>query len=130
MINILILSHSKDLAKGIYDLTSQMAQDVKIDYWGGTEEGGLGSDFEKINEKIISLTKNDDKLVILFDLGSSMMNAQMAIEMLDSDTQKRVILADLPIVEASVELAMQIQIGNSFDQIKAYVEKNKYGKLS
>jgi PTS hybrid protein len=130
MINILILSHSKDLAKGLYDLTSQMASDVKIDYWGGTEEGELGSDFEKINEKIINLSSNDDQLIIIFDLGSSMMNAQMALEMLDPEVQDRLLLADLPMVEGCVDLAMQVQTGTSFEDIKAYVEKNKYGKLS
>lgn len=67
MINILILSHSKDLVKGLYGLTSQMASDVKIDYWGGTEEGELRSDFEKINEKIANLSSNDDQLIIIFD---------------------------------------------------------------
>lgn len=130
MINILILSHSKDLAKGVYDLTSQMAADVNIDYWGGTEDGELGSDFEKINEKVTNFLEDDNELIILFDLGSSMMNAQMAVEMLDPEDQERVILADLPLVEGSVELAMQVQIGNSFDEIKDYVEDNKYGKLS
>ncbi|MDD7463564.1 MAG: dihydroxyacetone kinase phosphoryl donor subunit DhaM [Anaerococcus sp.] len=130
MINILILSHSKDLAKGLYDLTSQMASDVKIDYWGGTEEGELGSDFEKINEKIINLSSNDDQLIIIFDLGSSMMNAQMALEMLDPEVQDRLLLADLPMVEGCVDLAMQVQTGTSFEDIKTYVEKNKYGKLS
>lgn len=130
MINILILSHSKDLAKGLYDLTSQMASDVKIDYWGGTEEGELGSDFEKINEKIINLSSNDDQLIIIFDLGSSMMNAQMALEMLDPEVQDRLRLADLPMVEGCVDLAMQVQTGTSFEDIKTYVEKNKYGKLS
>lgn len=130
MINLLILSHSKDLAKGVYDLTSQMAADVNIDYWGGTEEGDLGSDFEKINEKVMELSSDDNHLVILFDLGSSMMNAQMAMEMLDKEIQERVLLADLPLVEGTVDLAMQIQTGNSFDEIKAYAEEKKYGKLS
>jgi PTS hybrid protein len=130
MINVLILSHSKDLAKGVYDLTSQMAQDVKIDYWGGTEEGDLGSDFEKINEKVMELSSNDDKLLILFDLGSSMMNAQMATEMLDPEVQERVYLVDLPLVEGCVDLAMQVQTGASFEEIKAYAEENKFGKLS
>lgn len=130
MINILILSHSKDLAKGIYDLSSQMATDVKIDYWGGDTEGNLGSDFETINEKINFLSENDDKLVILFDLGSSMMNAQMALEMIDPEKSKSIVLADLPLVEGAIEIAMQIQIGNSFEEIKKYIDQNKFGKLN
>lgn len=129
MINMLIVSHSKDLAKGVYDLASQMAEDVNLDYVGGTEEGDLGSNFELINEKIINLSQNDNFLIIMFDLGSSMMNSQMALEMLESEVQERVLLADLPLVEGIVEIAMQIQIGNSFDEIKTYAQENKFGKL-
>ncbi|MGO3018522.1 MAG: dihydroxyacetone kinase phosphoryl donor subunit DhaM [Anaerococcus sp.] len=129
MINMLIVSHSKDLAKGVYDLTSQMAEDVNIDYVGGTEEGDLGSNFELINEKIINLSQNDN-LIIMFDLGSSMMNSQMALEMLEPETQERVILADLPLVEGSVEIAMQVETGKNFEEIKKYVEENKFGKLN
>lgn len=129
MINILIVSHSYDLAKGVYDLTSEMASNVKIDYVGGTEEKTLGSNFELINEKIINLSENDN-LIIMFDLGSSMMNSQMIIEMLDDEIRKRILLADLPLVEGTVELAMKVQIGESFDEIKKYVEENSYGKLA
>lgn len=127
--NILILSHSKDLAKGVYDLASQMAKDVSIDYWGGDQDGNLGSDFDTINEKITKLSE-EDSLVILFDLGSSMMNAQMAVEMLDPDVQERVLLADLPLVEGAVEISMQVQTGASFDDIKTYAEDSAYGKLN
>lgn len=128
MINILIVSHSKDLAKGVYDLAKEMAKDVNFDYVGGTEDETLGSNFELINEKIISLSE-DNNLIIFFDLGSSMMNSQMIIEMLDDKTKEKIILADLPIVEGVIDIAMQIQIGESFENIKKYIEKNKYGKL-
>ena len=83
MINILIASHSKDLAKGLKDLVSQMASDINIEYSGGSEDGELGSNFQEINEKMNSLA--EDGLVVFFDLGSSMMNVQTAYDMLDDD---------------------------------------------
>ena len=38
---ILIVSHSKNLAQGLFDLISQVAADVAISYVGGLDDGSL-----------------------------------------------------------------------------------------
>ena len=120
MISILIASHSNKLAEGLKDLIGQMAGDVNIEYSGGTEDGELGSNFEEINEKMTRLAK--DGVVVFFDLGSSMMNCEMAYDMLDDDLKENVVLAGSPLVESSVEIAVSIDENTKLEDIKKQVD--------
>ncbi|MFQ7349793.1 MAG: dihydroxyacetone kinase phosphoryl donor subunit DhaM, partial [Anaerococcus vaginalis] len=97
MINILIASHSKKLAEGLREILIQMAPNVNILVSGGDKDGNIGSNFNEINQIINEYST--DGLVIFFDLGSSMMNCQMAIDMLDDEKKSKVYLAGTPIVE-------------------------------
>lgn len=127
MINILIASHSKKLAQGLTELIGQMADEVNIEYSGGTEDGELGSNFEEINEKMTRLA--EDGLVVFFDLGSSMMNCETAYEMLDEDLKEKVILAGSPLVESSVQVGVSIDENTSLDDIKDMVSNYDLNKL-
>ena len=127
MINILIASHSHKLAEGLKDLIGQMAGDVNIEYSGGTEDGELGSNFEEINEKMTRLA--NDGLVVFFDLGSSMMNCEMAYDMLDDDLKENVLLAGSPLVESSVEIAVTIDENTKLEDIKNQVDAYSLNKL-
>lgn len=68
-------------------------------------------------------------LCVPFDLGSSMMNAEMARDLLDEENKKRVLLADLPLVEEGVELSVMVQAGADWQQVRAYVQEHRFGKL-
>lgn len=127
MINILIASHSQKLAKGIKELVGQMASDVNIEYSGGTEDGELGSNFEEISEKMTRLA--EDGVVVFFDLGSSMMNCEMAYDMLDDDLKENVLLAGSPLVESSVEIAVTIDENTKLKDIKNQVDAYSLNKL-
>lgn len=127
MINILIASHSHKLAEGLKELVGQMAADVNIEYSGGTEDGELGSNFEEINEKMTRLA--EDGVVVFFDLGSSMMNCEMAYDMLDDNLKENVLLAGSPLVESSVEIAVTIDENTTLDQIKEQVASYSLNKL-
>ena len=128
MINILIASHSHKLAEGLKELVSQMASDVNIEYSGGTEDGELGSNFEEINEKMTRLA--EDGVVVFFDLGSSMMNCEMAYDMLDDDLKEKVLLAGSPLVESSVEIAVTIDENTTLEKIKDQVASYSLNKLA
>ncbi len=127
MISFLVVSHSPALAQGVKDLLQQMAPDVPIEAVGGDEEGHLGSDFSRIQDAMTRLSGGP--LCVLFDLGSSMMNAQMARDLLDEENKKRVLLADLPLVEGGVELSVMVQAGADWQQVRAYVQEHRFGKL-
>lgn len=127
MINILIASHSHKLAEGLTELVGQMAGGVNIEYSGGTEDGELGSNFEEINEKMTRLA--EDGLVVFFDLGSSMMNCEIAYEMLDDDLKEKVVLAGSPLVESSVQIGVSIDENTELDDIKNMISKYNLNKL-
>ncbi|MDU2202258.1 dihydroxyacetone kinase phosphoryl donor subunit DhaM [Anaerococcus senegalensis] len=128
MINILLASHSKKVAEGLREILIQMAPDVNIQVSGGDNEGNIGSNFEEINE-IINKYATDDGLVIFFDLGSSMLNCQMAIDMLDEEKKSKVYLSGTPIVETSVQVAVSASAGQTLEEAIEYLENYPVNKL-
>lgn len=128
MINILLASHSKKLADGLREILIQMAPDVKILVSGGDKDGNIGSNFDEINELINKYAK-DDGLIIFFDLGSSMMNCQMAIDMLDEEKKSKVYLSGTPLIETSVQVAVNASSGETLDEIISYLETYPVNKL-
>lgn len=127
MINILIASHSKKLAEGLREILIQMAPNVNILVSGGDKDGNIGSNFDEINQIINEYST--DGLVIFFDLGSSMMNCQMAIDMLDDEKKSKVYLAGTPIVETSVQIAVEASAGQSLEKIVEYLNEYPVNKL-
>lgn len=128
MINILIASHSKKLAEGLREILIQMAPNVNILVSGGDKDGNIGSNFDEINQ-IINEYATNDGLVIFFDLGSSMMNCQMAIDMLDDEKKSKVYLAGTPIVETSIQIAVEASAGQSLEKIVEYLNEYPVNKL-
>ena len=128
MINILIASHSKKLAEGLREILIQMAPNVNILVSGVDKDGNIGSNFDEINQ-IINEYATNDGLVIFFDLGSSMMNCQMAIDMLDDEKKSKVYLAGTPIVETSVQIAVEASAGQSLEKIVEYLNEYPVNKL-
>ena len=128
MINILLASHSNKVAEGLREILVQMAPDVNIQVSGGDNEGNIGSNFEEINE-IINKYATDDGLVIFFDLGSSMLNCQMAIDMLDEEKKSKVYLSGTPIVETSVQVAVNASAGQTLEETIEYLENYPVNKL-
>lgn len=127
MINLLIASHSKKLAEGLREILIQMAPNVNILVSGGDKDGNIGSNFDEINQIINEYST--DGLVIFFDLGSSMINCQMAIDMLDDEKKSKVYLAGTPIVETSVQIAVEASAGQSLEKIVKYLNEYPVNKL-
>lgn len=128
MVNILLASHSKKLAEGLREILLQMAPGVEIIISGGDNEGNIGSNFDEINELIGKYAK-DEGLVVFFDLGSSMLNCQMAIDMLDEEKKSKVYLAGTPLIETSVQTAVNASAGQSLDEIVSYLKTFPVNKL-
>lgn len=124
MVNILLASHSKKLAEGLREILLQMAPGVEIIASGGDNEGNIGSNFDEINELIGKYAK-DEGLVVFFDLGSSMLNCQMAIDMLDEEKKSKVYLAGTPLIETSVQTAVNASAGQSLDEIASYLKTDR-----
>ena len=94
MVGIVIVSHSKQLALGVQELAVQMVQgNVPLAVAAGIDdaENPLGTDPMQVYEAIASVFSNDGVLVLM-DLGSALMSAEMAIEFLPETQRKQVYL--------------------------------------
>lgn len=119
MIGIVIVSHSVKLAEGVKELAEQMVQDkVKIAIAAGTdnEENPIGTDPMKVMQAIEQVYQDDDVLVLM-DLGSALMNAEIGIEFLHEDVQSKVHLIAAPIVEGTLVAAVQAMMESPIEQV-------------
>lgn len=130
MIGLVVVSHSRKIAEGVVELIYEMVdKDFKIIPAGGTSDGRIGTDPIMIKEAI-EKAYDGDGIGIIVDIGSSLMNAELAIELLEEEIRKKVIILDTPIVEGSISVAVQAYISNNMeDVLKAAEEARTTKKL-
>ncbi|MFK0251857.1 dihydroxyacetone kinase phosphoryl donor subunit DhaM [Amycolatopsis azurea] len=107
-VGIVLVSHSAKLAEGLAELAAQMAPDVTIVAAGGLAEGGIGTDYDEV----VAATQRADSgagVVLLYDLGSAQMTAELAVESL-ADPSAAVVV-DGPLVEGAIAAAVAAQGG-------------------
>jgi PTS hybrid protein len=114
-VGIVVISHSGKLAEGLAELAGQMAPDVEIVPSGGDGDGGLGTDYAEVSEAMVSADSGAG-VVVLYDLGSAKMVAEMVVE--ESD-EGRVVVVDAPLVEGAVAAAVAAQGGASMADVAA-----------
>lgn len=128
MIGIVVVSHSNKIAEGIVDICYQMvSQDVRIIPAGGTDDGRIGTDPIKIKEAIQE-AYDGDQVVVLGDIGSSLMNADMAMELLEEEIRNKTVILDTPIVEGSIGVAVQASISSDINEILKVAEEARTTK--
>ena len=116
MVGLVIVSHSATLASGVVELARQMGGDeVAIEPAGGMADppGEIGTDMELVL-KAIQAAASPDGVLVLMDLGSAVMSAEMAAEMVDD---VRVLLCEAPIVEGAVAAAARARTGASLEEV-------------
>ncbi|MEH1948178.1 MAG: phosphoenolpyruvate--protein phosphotransferase [Nostoc sp.] len=120
-IAIVIVSHSKQLALGVRELAAQMVQgQVPIAVAAGIEdsENPLGTDPIQVYEAIASVF-SDDGVLVLMDLGSALLSAEMAIEFLPEAQQEKVYLCEAPLVEGAIAAVVAAAAGRDIHQVMA-----------
>ena len=123
MVGIVIVSHSSKVAEGIREMALQMANpDQKIIAAGGTDAGGIGTDAVKILNAI-NEADDGDGVVLLVDLGSAVLSAEVAMEMLEEIVRERVRIADTPILEGSISEKVEASIGSPLKAVVATEEE-------
>ena len=128
MVGIVIVSHSKLAAEGIRELASQMAgPDLKLIACGGMQDGSIGTDAVRIRDAVIEAGGDaKDGVCVLVDLGSGIMSAETAIELLESDDEYAglpVRIADAPVLEGAVSAAVSASSGDTLDAVISAAEE-------
>ncbi len=115
MIGLVLVSHSAKLAEGVRELAQQMTQGrVPIAVAGGIDDDQhpIGTDPIKVMNAITEVY-SPDGVVILMDLGSALMSAETALDLLEPAWREHLHLCAAPFVEGAVTAAVQAHIGGS-----------------
>lgn len=126
MVGIVIVSHSWKIAEGVRDLAREMAQNFAgLLTAGGLEDGSIGTDAQRIASAIREADSGDG-VVILADIGSSIMSAETAIELLeDGGVNVNAVIADAPLVEGSICAVVEAAGGAGLDEVLRAAEESR-----
>ncbi len=117
MLGILVVSHSASVARGIAEIASGMGgAAVIVRGVGGTEDGELGLSVPYVLEALEALLACCDEVLMVPDLGSSVLGARAARELL-GDRGARVLLVDAPVLEGTLMGAVEASLGSSSAQV-------------
>ncbi|PTQ81616.1 dihydroxyacetone kinase DhaM subunit [Trichococcus patagoniensis] len=108
---ILLVSHVAELADGLARLLKQAAKDVNVKAVGGTEDGGIGTDFDKIMGALGKM--KEPEILAFYDLGSAKMNLELVRDL----TDKKLIICDVAFVEGAYTAAALVQADTPFDDL-------------
>lgn len=121
MVGLLLVSHSRQLGEGLADLVRQVAGEIPLAVVGGTADGRLGTDPMAVADALIRMPTRDG-ILVLVDLGSSVLATETALEMIDSERAAMVQLCGAPLVEGAIAAGVEARIGHSLAQVRAAAE--------
>jgi multiphosphoryl transfer protein len=115
-VGIVVVSHSRALATAAAELAGEVAGgDVPIGVAAGLDETTMGTDAAAI-ATAIATTDRGAGVVVLMDLGSAVLSAELALDLLDEvgadpATRDRTVLCPGPLVEGLVVAAATASTG-------------------
>lgn len=126
MVGIVIVSHSWKIAEGVCDLAREMAQGHNgIIPAGGLDDGSMGTDASRIMNAIREADSGDG-VVIIADIGSSIMSSETAIELLEEENSDiQAVIADAPLVEGAVCAAVEAAGNGTIDSVLSSAEESR-----
>jgi phosphocarrier protein FPr len=120
MVGIVVVSHSRALARAATELAGQMLHGAgaAIAIAAGLDETTLGTDAVQVKEAIERVDSGDG-VVVLLDLGSAVLSAELALDLLEDDLRERVLLSPAPLVEGLVAAVVTAAGGGSATEVAA-----------
>jgi phosphoenolpyruvate-protein phosphotransferase/dihydroxyacetone kinase phosphotransfer subunit len=132
MVNIVVISHSSKLAEGVRELAEQVAQGkVAIAVAGGIDDpdNPIGTDAVKVLKAIESVYSPDGVLVLM-DMGSALLSAEVARDLLAPNQKANVHLCSAPLIEGTIAAAVQASTGASMAQVLAEAQNSLSAKIA
>lgn len=111
-VGVVFVSHSDQIANGLLDLARQMAKNAPLAAAGGTDDGRIGTSFDKVSAAIAAVDQGVG-VVMLCDLGSAILTAETALDFLDDTVRERVRIVDAPLVEGGVAASVSSEGGGT-----------------
>lgn len=131
MIGIVVVSHSHALATAAVALAAEMVPESdrpRLEVAAGLDETTFGTDAAAVAEAIGRADTGDGALVLL-DLGSAVLSAEMALEFLDPDVVGRVVVSSAPLVEGLVAAVVTAAAGGDLELAAAEAGRGLAAKV-
>jgi phosphoenolpyruvate-protein phosphotransferase/dihydroxyacetone kinase phosphotransfer subunit len=119
MVGLVIVSHSRALADALVGLLRQVASvdlPIAIAAGVGEDRSEFGTDAVEITEAIQSVY-SEAGVVVLMDLGSAILSANMALDLLPPEIAKKIRFCGAPLVEGAIAAAVQIGLNSDLETI-------------
>ena len=129
LVGLVVVSHSRALGEAAVALAREMAPgELAIEVAAGLDETTFGTDAVAI-ATAIGAADSGRGVVVLMDLGSAVLSAELALDLLDDpDARDRVLLCPAPLVEGLVVAAVTAAGGADRDEIAAEASAALGGK--
>jgi phosphoenolpyruvate-protein phosphotransferase/dihydroxyacetone kinase phosphotransfer subunit len=125
MVGLVLVSHSRRLAEATVDLIKRtIGPDISIAAAGGVgdDRSELGTDALDIQEAILKV-RSPDGVLVLMDMGSAILSAETAKELVSFEMTDPLVLCSAPLVEGSIAAAVQIQIGSALTEVTSAAQQ-------
>jgi phosphoenolpyruvate-protein phosphotransferase/dihydroxyacetone kinase phosphotransfer subunit len=131
MVGLVVVSHSRALARAAVDLAAEMVRDrpPPIEIAAGLDDTTFGTDAIAITDAVTAADRGDG-VVVLMDLGSAVLSAELALDLLADDQRERVVLCPGPLVEGLVAAVVAAASGAARDEVAAEATAGLAGKQS
>lgn len=130
-VGLVVVSHSRPLARAAVALAQEMVhgKEIRIAVAAGLDDTTFGTDAADIVDAVTDADTGDGT-VVLMDLGSAVLSAELALELLDDEVRERVVLCPAPLVEGLVVAAVAAAGDASAAEIAAEASGALTGKIA
>jgi phosphocarrier protein FPr len=125
MVSLVLIAHSAELAESAKALAEQVAAGrVRIAAAGGMDDAQrpFGTDAVRV-ARAIQAVRDPDGVLVLVDLGSALLSAETAIELLPAGSPGEVRISAAPLVEGAVAAAVVASAGASLDEVEREAQR-------
>ena len=134
MIGVVVVSHSRALARAARDLALEMSPDGSgpvVELAAGLDEHTTGTDAAQVAETVamVDAATEGDGVLVLVDLGSAVLSAEMALEMIDPDIVARVRVSPAPLVEGLLAAVVSAGVGADLETCAREAERGLAAKV-
>ena len=128
-VGLVVVSHSRALGEAAAGLGREVLQggQVRVEVAAGLDDGSLGTDATAVLAAV-ERAEQGDGVVVLMDLGSAVLSAELALELLDDAARERVVLSPAPLVEGLVAACVAAAGGVDRSAVAAEADAGLAGK--
>jgi multiphosphoryl transfer protein len=130
-VGLVVVSHSRPLARAAVALAREMLHDnqIRFEIAAGLDDTMFGTDAATIVDAV-GAADDGDGVVVLMDLGSAVLSAELALELLDDDARQRTVLCPAALVEGLIVAAVAAAGGASTATVAAEASNALAGKVA